>query len=157
MSHLTASNQALLDLKNFVIRMLPSLDGTHQLTADPKRDAVILQCHGRLFLIRKTLEVFEMRNQDQLQSGPARLLQELLMQKSGDELVLQAVLDVIGEAEQCIQQQRDPAASIELLCLTEWSLSQLTARPPRLANPALLPLAAIPSSPSPGANLKSRL
>jgi hypothetical protein len=125
---MTASpaNEALEELATYIRQTLPQPRAIQKLEMMHQLDAVRFHWQGREFLVRKNMDVLELKGGDNLYvTGTSILIQSVLMKKSKNEKVLGAIEEILKEAEEMINSKFKAEAGLKLLETAKASLVKL--------------------------------
>jgi hypothetical protein len=132
---MTASptNEALDDLVLYIRQTLPQPKAIHKLEILEKLDAVRFHWQGREFLVRKNMDVLELKGDNLYMTGTSILIQSVLMKKTKNEKVLGAIEEVLKEAEELIAHRYKVDAGLRMLQTAKAGLMKLMGKKPAMS------------------------
>lgn len=120
--------ETLEQLAQYIRETLPQPKSIVNLQAKDKTDVVTFHWQGREFLVKKSLDVLEVRSNNLYITGASMLLQSVLTKKGRNEKVIESVLDALKQAEDLISSKRQTESGLKLLGTVKSTLSKLAAK-----------------------------
>jgi hypothetical protein len=120
--------QSLQELIQYVRQTVPDPKAILNLKIKEKTGAVMFIWHGVEFLVKPTMQVFEMRGYNLYITGISTLLQVVLMRRSQNEKVFETALQTIQEAEDLIRVKNQTQQGVQLLASVRETLGRLVGR-----------------------------
>ena len=118
--------ESLEQLAQYVQRSIPEPRALSALRAQEQSDYVSFQWHSTQFVIKKSLQVFELRGQSLLVSGTSILMQAAFLQNERNQRVLTVVVDSMLQAQELVANGEDVALGLKLLGSVKQSLRKLS-------------------------------
>jgi hypothetical protein len=119
-------NEALEELALYIRQTLPQPRAIQKLEMMHKLEAVRFHWQGREFLVRKNMDVLELKGGENLYvTGTSILIQNVLTKRSKNEKVLNAIEEILKEAEEMINSKFKADAGLKLLETAKTSLIKL--------------------------------
>ncbi len=117
--------ETLDQLAQYVRQTVPQPKAILNLNMKEQLDAVTFVWHAREFMVKKALEVLELKGQNLYVTGATRLMQSALMTTGRSEIVLEGVLDSIRQAENLIEDDQQKESGLKLLETIKSTLRKL--------------------------------
>lgn len=106
-------NSSLEEVAQYVRQTLPQSKAIQNLQLRADIGALTFRWNGREFLVKPSLEVFELKGPNVIITGASMLMQAALMTKNKNEKVIVAMVDTMKQAEDFIKaNQKDNGLSL---------------------------------------------
>ena len=119
---------SLPELALYIRHTVPDPKAIMSMKANEKLGAVIFIWHGVEFLVKPSMQVFEVRGYNLYITGISTLLQVVLIRRSQNEKVLESALDSIHEAEDLIRVKNQGQAGARLLASVRDTLGKMVCK-----------------------------
>lgn len=121
-----ATAQELDDLTQYIRKTLPDQKALANLRANPQAGVVEFTWHARHFVVKMSLEVFELKGQTLLITGASMLISAALRTKDKNTKVVEAVIETLHAAEDNMRGSAD--RGLALLTEVKRTLSRLAGK-----------------------------
>ncbi|MBI2947239.1 MAG: hypothetical protein HYY23_06305 [Verrucomicrobia bacterium] len=121
-----ATAQELDELTQHIRKILPDQKAMSNLRTNPQANVVEFTWHARHFVVRPTLDVFELKGQTLLITGASMLIQAALRTKDKNTKVIEAVIETLHAAED--NMRGNPDRGLALLSEIKKTLSKLAGK-----------------------------
>ena len=119
---------SLPELALYIRHTVPDPKAIMSMKANEKLGAVIFIWHGVEFLVKPSMQVFEVRGYNLYITWISTLLQVVLIRRSQNEKVLESALDSIHEAEDLIRVKNQGQAGARLLASVRDTLGKMVCK-----------------------------
>jgi hypothetical protein len=119
--------QNLDELTQYIRQTLPQSKAILNLRAEEKSDVVRFTWNSREFVVKKSLEVLEVRGRNVYITGASMLLQTVLMKRDRNEKILEAVVATLSEVEGMVRTNSE--RGLALLGTVKQTLGKLAGKP----------------------------
>ena len=120
-------DQKLSDLVQYIRRILPDHRHLTHVHQNKEADIVEFTWHSRHFVVKPTLEAFELKGKTIMVTGASQLMQAALRTKDRNTKIVGAVLETIHAAEENMRVHPDKA--FVLLKQVKSTLLRLAGKP----------------------------
>jgi hypothetical protein len=121
------TNQELEDLTQYIRKILPDQKALSHLKINPQAGVAEFTWHARHFVVRPTLDVFEVKGQTLLITGASMLIQAALRTKDRNAKIIEAVIETLHAAED--NMRGSPDKGLALLVEVKKALAKLAGAP----------------------------
>jgi hypothetical protein len=121
-----ATAQELDQLTLHIRKVLPDQKAMSNLRPNPQGNVVEFTWHARHFVVRPTLDVFELKGQTLLVTGASMLIQAALRTRDKNTKSVEVVIETLRVAEENMRGSRD--RGLALLSEIKKTLSKLTGK-----------------------------
>ena len=119
----------LEELTRYVRETVPQAKTISHLRPIEEADAVTFRWRGRDFVVKRSLEVLEMKGKKLYVTGASMLMQLVLTNKSRNEKVLETIVKTLAESEAAIMERHRTEDGLRLLEMAKASLARLAGKP----------------------------
>lgn len=143
--------ETLEQLAQYVQKSIPEPRALTGLRTQEQNGYISFQWHTTQFVVKKTLQVFELRGQSLLVTGSSILMQAAFTASQRQERILSAIVDAMRQAQTLVENGEDIAMGLKLLEGVKQSLRKLKGPEGKRSEPAPAPTAqlAVPSAACP--------
>jgi hypothetical protein len=120
--------ESLDELVQYIRGAIPQPKKISHMQRKEEAQVVTFHWQGREFLVKKSLEVLELKGKALYLTGASMLLQMVLMKRSRNEKVIEGILTVLKEAEEMIASQHRSETGVKLLAVVKGSLAKLAGK-----------------------------
>ena len=107
-----ATPQELEDLTQYIRKILPDQKAMSNLRTNPAASVVEFTWHARHFVVKPTLDVFELKGQTLLITGASMLISAALRTKDKNTKIVEAVIESLRAAEENMRSNPDRGLSL---------------------------------------------
>jgi hypothetical protein len=107
--------ETLEQLTQYIRQNLPQPKAIMNLRVQEKTGVVMFVWNAQEFVVKKTLEVFELKGQNLFVTGATMLMQSALRTVTRSETVIGTVLDALREAEELVKDEKQKESGLKLL------------------------------------------
>ena len=129
--------ESLEELAQYVQQAVPQPRALTELRANEKNSYVSFQWHSTQFVIKKSLEVFELKGQSLFVSGASILMQAAFMKREHNARVITALLDSMRQIQTLVANGEDVALGLKLLAGVKQSIQKLVGKAGKQAGQTL--------------------
>src|ERR1041384_2214248 len=117
--------QTLNELAQYIRETLPQAKTITNLQVNDQAGVITFHWQGREFLVRKSMDVLEVKGKNLFLTGASMLLQTVLLKKNKNEKVVETAIEVLQQAEDLIGSKRQVEAGLKLLTTVKGTLTKL--------------------------------
>ena len=117
--------ESLEQLAQYVQRTIPEPRALAALKVHEQSNYVAFQWHSTQFVIKKSMQVFELKGHDIFVSGLSVLMQAALMRTERNERVISVILESMLQVQNLVANGEDVASGLKLLSGIKQSLKKL--------------------------------
>lgn len=117
--------ESLEQLAQYIRQTVPQPKAILNLNVKEKLGVVTFVWHAREFVVKKSLEVLELKGQNLYVTGATMLMQSALMTAGKSETVIESVVDAIRQAEDLIKDDQQKDSGLRLLGTVKATLRKL--------------------------------
>lgn len=116
------------ELVQYLQQTLPQPKSIKNLKPDERAGYVTFHWNGRDFVVKKSLEVFEMKNDKLFITGASILMQTALMKRNRNEKVIETVIDTLAQAEDLLSAKHQVENGLKLIAAVKGTLGKLAGK-----------------------------
>ena len=117
--------ETLEQLAHYVQRSIPEPRALAAITPHERNDYVSFRWHSTQFVIKKTLQVFEVKGQCLFVTGSSMLMQSAFIKIEHTERILSTIVDCMRQVQTLVGNGDDVALGLKLLSGIKHSLRKL--------------------------------
>ena len=140
--------ETLEQLAQYVQRSVPEPRSLRALQAQENSNYVSFEWNATRFVIKKSLQVFEIRGQSLQVTGSSILMQETFVRSERLERILSVLIDSMHQAQTLVANEEDVTMGLELLAGAKESLRKLIGPVPA-GHPSRIPRSETPPALAP--------
>lgn len=107
-----ATPQELDELTQYIKKILPDQKALSNLRPNPAANVVEFTWHARHFVVRTSLDVFELKGQTLLITGASMLISAALRTKDKNTKIVEAVIESLRAAEENMRSHQERGLSL---------------------------------------------
>ncbi len=135
--------ESLEQLTQYIRETVPQSKTITHLKPVPEADAISFHWQGREFVVKRTLEVLELKGKQVFLTGASMLMQIVLTHRNRNERTIEGIVAALRESEDLIANKTRSQAGMQLLKAAKATLAKLARVSTRKKKPS--PAAASPA------------
>ncbi len=120
-------NVPLQELPQYLRETVPQSKGITHLQVREAMDAVTFAWQGREFMVKPSLQVLEMKNNNVFLTGASMLLQCVLLKRDANQKIIESLLEALFQVEEMINSKRQNDG-LRLLAGAKATMKRLAGR-----------------------------
>lgn len=118
----------LQELTQYIRETVPQAKAIAHLQIRESMDAVTFGWQGRDFLVKPSMQVLEMKNNNLYITGASMLLQSVLLKRDSNQKVIESILEVLYQVEDLILVKHQTEAGLKLLTNAKATMRRLAGK-----------------------------